>query len=56
MELKDGKLAVELARKAVENFTLEKESPKTDKLPKVFQENRGAFVTLHTYPEKELRG
>jgi len=56
MDLKDGKLAVQLARKAVENFTSGKESPKTDKLPKVFQENRGAFVTLHTYPGRELRG
>jgi uncharacterized protein (TIGR00296 family) len=56
MDLKEGKLAVELARNSVENYVSGKDSPKTDKLPQVFQENRGAFVTLHTYPDKELRG
>jgi len=55
MNLKEGKLAVELARKTVENFVSGKEIPKTE-LPGIFQENRGAFVTLHTYPERELRG
>jgi uncharacterized protein (TIGR00296 family) len=56
MELNEGKLAVQLARKTVENFVSGKEILKTDKLPEVFQENRGAFVTLHTYPGRELRG
>jgi hypothetical protein len=56
MELKEGKLAVQLARKTVENFVSGKEILKIDKLPEVFYENRGAFVTLHTYPGRELRG
>ena len=55
MNLSEGRLAVELARKSVENFVSGKDAPKTE-LPEIFQENRGAFVTLHTYPEKELRG
>ena len=55
MDIKEGRLAVELARRAVEDFVSGKARP-AEKLPQVFQENRGAFVTLHTYPEKELRG
>jgi len=56
MDLKEGVIAVQLARKTVENFVSGKEILKIDKLPEVFQENRGAFVTLHTYPGRELRG
>jgi hypothetical protein len=55
MELKEGRLAVQLARKIVEDFVSGKARP-AEKLPQVFQENRGAFVTLHTYPKRELRG
>jgi len=55
MDLSEGRLAVELARKTAEAWALGKETPKPE-LPKIFQENRGAFVTLHTYPERELRG
>lgn len=56
MDLKQGKIAVSLARKAVENYVAGKGIPKIERLPKVFTENRGAFVTLHTYPERDLRG
>ena len=56
MEVKEGKLAVELARQTAEAWASGKDTPKTVNLPAVFQENRGAFVTLHTYPGKELRG
>jgi uncharacterized protein (TIGR00296 family) len=56
MDLKEGKLAVQLARKSMEDFVSGKDTPNTERLPAVFSENRGAFVTLHTYPEKELRG
>jgi len=56
MDMKEGELAVKLARKTAEVWASGKEIPKTEKLPKLFQENRGVFVTLHTYPEKELRG
>ena len=55
MDLKEGRLAVELARKTAEAWASGKDIPKTE-LPKIFQENRGAFVTLHTYPGRELRG
>ncbi|MEM5812496.1 MAG: TIGR00296 family protein [Candidatus Aenigmatarchaeota archaeon] len=56
MELKEGKIAVKLARESAEGFLLERKKPKTENLPAVFYEKRGAFVTLHTYPEMELRG
>jgi uncharacterized protein (TIGR00296 family) len=55
MDLKEGKLAVHLARKSAEAFLEGRKSPE-EKLPEVFFENRGAFVTLHSYPGKELRG
>ena len=55
MDLKEGKIAVELARRAAENF-LSGKVQKPERLPQVFYENHGAFVTLHTYPERELRG
>jgi uncharacterized protein (TIGR00296 family) len=66
MDLEEGRLAVELARRSAEAFlsgkklTQVKEGGKaafsSGSLPHVFQENRGAFVTLHTYPDRELRG
>lgn len=55
MDLKDGRAAVKLARNAAEKFLSGKGTAKAE-LPKIFEENRGAFVTLHTYPEKKLRG
>jgi uncharacterized protein (TIGR00296 family) len=56
MDLREGRLAVQLARKAAESFVLGKKFPEPYELPGVFREIRGAFVTLHTYPERELRG
>jgi uncharacterized protein len=55
MDLKEGRLAVQLARKSAEDF-LSGKSGTDEKLLQVFSENRGAFVTLHTYPGQELRG
>ncbi|KAA0003356.1 MAG: TIGR00296 family protein [Thermoplasmata archaeon] len=51
---KDGKKAVKYAREVIENHIAGKEI-KT-KLGDVFNEKAGAFVTIHTYPEKALRG
>jgi uncharacterized protein (TIGR00296 family) len=56
MDVGEGRLAVQLARQTAEAWASGNETSKTVNLPAVFQENRGAFVTLHTYPEKELRG
>ncbi len=55
MELKEGRLAVHLARKSAEAF-LEGKKLHAEKFPEIFYEKQGVFVTLHTHPEKELRG
>lgn len=54
-DLKIGKKAVKYARNVVENKV------KNNKIPdfleeKIFNEKQGAFVTIHTYPENDLRG
>ncbi|MFC1454542.1 TIGR00296 family protein [Candidatus Undinarchaeota archaeon] len=55
MELEQGKLLVEIARKKIEaNLKGKDYSPK--KYPKEFDEEMGVFVTLETHPAKELRG
>lgn len=53
----EGELAVRLARKAIEECLNNATKIKPDSLPKVFQENRGVFVTLNKKRHgKELRG
>ncbi len=58
MELSDeeGVLAVKIARKVVDSYVKGEEIEIPGDLPPVFDRPRGAFVTLRTYPEKELRG
>ncbi len=51
----EGELAVKTAREAVEVEVLEKAPLKLD-MPENFREKRGVFVTLNTYPGRELRG
>ncbi len=54
---KDGKLLIEIARKAVRKNLANKDiSLKASDFPDKFNEPRGVFVTIHTYPENELRG
>src|SRR3990172_11174444 len=55
MDLSHGRVAVELARKSAESFLSGKRLAE-QKLPRVFYQNRGAFVTLQSYPGRELRG
>lgn len=53
--IEDGKLAVEIARaRIVEELGGEK-APRFQE-PEVFREKCGVFVTLNTYPGKDLRG
>lgn len=49
--LKEGEALVKAARRAITS-ELERKSFEL----KGFEENRGAFVTLHSYPEHELKG
>jgi len=55
LNLDDGKKAVLFARKAVEQFVKDNKIKYLD-LGKSFLEKQGAFVTLHTFPEHNLRG
>jgi uncharacterized protein (TIGR00296 family) len=55
LSLSEGKILVKLAREVVERkFKLGKFYVK--KIDKKFEEKKGVFVTLETFPEKELRG
>ena len=55
LSLDDGKNAVLFARKVVDNFVKENIILDMD-LGEIFRENLGAFVTIHTFPEHDLRG
>ena len=56
LSLEEGRLAVKLARRSIESLLRGEKVLETDKYPKVFREKLGAFTSLHTYPDKELRG
>ena len=53
--LKEGKDAVTFARNIIEQFVKNKSLPDSN-LKGPFLENQGAFVTIHTYPNHDLRG
>ena len=55
LNLEEGKKAVLFARKVVEQFVKDNKINDLD-LGKSFLENQGAFVTLHTFPDNNLRG
>jgi uncharacterized protein len=51
----EGTAAVQFARRAVEEYVQHHTTP-TSHLGNSFHEKQGVFVTLHTYPDHELRG
>lgn len=53
---KEGETAVKIARQVVDEFIKNGKVPKFEKLPKIFNEKRGVFVTLEKYPSHQLRG
>lgn len=55
MNLDEGKKAVDYARNVIEEYVKNQRIPTTD-LNNVFNETQGAFVTIHTYPDHDLRG
>jgi uncharacterized protein (TIGR00296 family) len=55
LDLEEGKKAVNFARKVIEEYVKNSKIPSLD-LKGVFSENQGAFVTIHTYPNHDLRG
>jgi len=54
--IESGKKAVKLARDSLDSLLKGKKILDTDNYPETFRERLGVFVTLHTYPGKELRG
>jgi uncharacterized protein (TIGR00296 family) len=55
LSLTQGTGAVRFARRVITAYVTKKQTP-TSALGKPFQEKQGVFVTLHTYPEHDLRG
>ena len=51
----EGKIAVKIARGVIEKYVKDKEITIKD-YPGSFKEKSGVFVTINTYPKKELRG
>ncbi|RKY71613.1 MAG: TIGR00296 family protein [Candidatus Latescibacterota bacterium] len=49
----DGKILVKLARETIENF-FKNHKPLIQETE--FRQNRGVFVSIHTYPDHKLRG
>jgi len=52
----DGKLAVSLARRAIEAHLKGKDIEPPRDLPEAFCRKSGVFVTLNTHPDHDLRG
>jgi len=55
LSLDEGKKAVKFARDIVEQYVKNISIPSSD-LKGVFTEKQGAFITIHTYPNHDLRG
>ncbi len=55
LTLENGKKAVLYARAVIEQSVRSRTLPSA-KLPSCFTEDQGAFVTIHTYPNHDLRG
>jgi len=54
-DIKQGKEAVNYARNVIEEYVKNKKIPASN-LSENFKENQGAFVTIHTFPDNDLRG
>jgi len=55
LSLDEGIKAVTFARAVIEQYVKNDSTPSTD-LKGSFTEKQGAFVTIHTYPDHDLRG
>ena len=55
MELPEGERAVKLARRSVENWVRDRQKPEPEN-EGIFSEDRGVFVSIHTHPDRSLRG
>ncbi len=55
LSIEQGKKAVNFAREIIDSYVKNKPFSSKD-LNEIFNENQGAFVTIHTYPAHDLRG
>lgn len=55
LSIAEGTKAVQFARQIVDEYVRNHKTP-AQNLGKAFQEKQGVFVTLHIYPDHELRG
>ena len=55
LTLEQGIILINLARRSIKAF-FDKKEIKLKKAEEKFKEKQGVFVTLHIYPEKQLRG
>jgi uncharacterized protein (TIGR00296 family) len=55
LDIIEGKKAVVFARDVIEEYVKNNKVLETN-LTKTFHDNQGAFVTIHTYPDNNLRG
>lgn len=56
LSLEEGEYLIKLARKAIETYLGKRVMIEPEKSPASLLEKRGVFVTIETYPEKDLRG
>lgn len=54
--IEDGEYLVKLARKTIEGYLRDGRIPEAEEVPEKLKEKAGVFVTLETYPKKDLRG
>jgi len=56
MTPEEGQFALRIARDTIENWVRKERRETIDDYPESFGDERGVFVTIHTFPKKELRG
>src|SRR3989338_5434384 len=56
LTLEEGKKLIAIARASIERYMKERKPADVTGSPARLMEKSGAFVTLETYPEKDLRG
>ena len=56
MTPEEGQFALRTARDVIEKWVRKGDRTTTEEYPESFGDEYGVFVTLHTYPKRELRG
>ncbi len=56
MTPEEGQFALRTAREVIEKWVRKEKKASIKEYPESFGDNHGVFVSIHTYPKKELRG